>query len=72
MAADYINEIWVPDTFFVNEKTAYFHVATQENQFLRITHLGEILRQGVKVEQVFSCESNFRNVSSMSSLCGHH
>ena len=72
MAADYINEIWVPDTFFVNEKTAYFHVATQENQFLRITHLGEILRQGVKVEQVFSCESTSRNVSSMSSLCGHH
>ena len=35
VAADYIKEIWVPDTFFVNEKTAYFHVATQENQFLR-------------------------------------
>ena len=44
VAADYIKQIWVPDTFFVNEKTAYFHVATQENQFLRITHLGEILR----------------------------
>ena len=66
VAADYIKQIWVPDTFFVNEKTAYFHVATQENQFLRITHLGEILRQGVKVERVFSCESTSRNVEIVS------
>jgi glycine receptor alpha-3 len=44
VGADYISLIWVPDTFFVNEKVAYFHAATQDNQFLRITHLGEILR----------------------------
>ena len=45
VGADYINQIWVPDTFFVNEKVARFHAATQENQFLRITHLGQILRR---------------------------
>ena len=53
MGADYIKLIWVPDTFFVNEKTAQFHAATQDNQFLRITHQGEILRSmrlTVKVE----------------------
>ena len=44
VGADYIKLIWVPDTFFVNEKTAYFHKATTENQFLRILHTGEILR----------------------------
>ena len=44
VGAEYINQIWVPDTFFVNEKTAYFHKATTENQFLRIMHTGEILR----------------------------
>ena len=44
VGAEYIQSIWVPDTFFVNEKTAYFHKATTENQFLRILHTGEILR----------------------------
>ena len=29
VGADYINLIWVPDTFFVNEKVARFHAATQ-------------------------------------------
>ena len=44
VGAEYINLIWVPDTFFVNEKSAQFHSATQDNQFLRITARGEILR----------------------------
>ena len=44
VGAEYIELIWVPDTFFVNEKTAYFHKATTENQFLRILHTGDILR----------------------------
>ena len=37
VGAEYIRLIWVPDTFFVNEKVATFHKATTENQFLRIS-----------------------------------
>ena len=34
VGADYIKLIWVPDTFFVNEKTAQFHAATQVKQYM--------------------------------------
>ena len=55
VGAEYIQLIWVPDTFFVNEKTAYFHEATTENQFLRILHTGEILRS-IRYVQTLSCK----------------
>ena len=44
VGAEYIKLIWVPDTFFVNEKVALFHQATTENQFLRIMPTGDVLR----------------------------
>ena len=44
VGSEYIKLIWVPDTFFVNEKIALFHEATTENQFLRIMHTGDVLR----------------------------
>ena len=44
VGAEYIKLIWVPDTFFVNEKVALFHQATTENQFLRIMWSGDVLR----------------------------
>ena len=54
VGAEYIKLIWVPDTFFVNEKTAYFHDATTDNQFVRIFHTGDILRSiryGIQVSK---------------------
>ena len=56
VGAEYINQIWTPDTFFVNEKTAYFHVATTENQFLRILHDGKVLRS---IRWVPRCPTSF-------------
>ena len=43
VGAKYIKLIWVPDTFFVNEKIALFHQATTENQYLCIINTGRIL-----------------------------
>lgn len=37
------DKIWVPDTFFANEKSAYFHIATTPNTFIRIYPNGEVL-----------------------------
>ena len=39
VGADYINLIWVPDTFFVNEKVARFHAATQVTNTIQYSKL---------------------------------
>ncbi|KAG1681252.1 Gamma-aminobutyric acid receptor subunit beta [Nymphon striatum] len=44
IAAEMAKKLWVPDTFFANEKSAYFHTATTENTFLRISRDGQVLR----------------------------
>lgn len=44
VSTEYLKNIWVPDTFFANEKSSYLHMATTSNEFLRISHLGEINR----------------------------
>eukprot|EP00090_Calanus_glacialis_P010258 TRINITY_DN18642_c0_g1_i1.p1 TRINITY_DN18642_c0_g1~~TRINITY_DN18642_c0_g1_i1.p1 ORF type:complete len:401 (+),score=73.27 TRINITY_DN18642_c0_g1_i1:56-1258(+) len=42
--ADYVKNIWVPDTFFVNEKETKYHQAPTDNEFIRIMHTGDVLR----------------------------
>ncbi|CAG2181992.1 unnamed protein product, partial [Oppiella nova] len=37
VGAEVSDRIWVPDTFFANEKSAQFHSATTPNTFIRIT-----------------------------------
>lgn len=44
VGSEFIRNIWVPDTFFVNEKQSYFHTATTSNEFIRIHHSGSITR----------------------------
>lgn len=39
---EYMKSIWVPDTFFPNEKKSFFHTATTHNSFLRITNFGNV------------------------------
>lgn len=36
--------IWVPDTFFVNEKESFIHTVTTKNEFVRVDHTGEVKR----------------------------
>jgi len=68
VGADYIKLIWVPDTFFVNEKTAQFHAATQDNQFLRITDQGEILRS-MRLTVKATCPMDLTHFPMDSQLC---
>ncbi|XP_059079953.1 gamma-aminobutyric acid receptor subunit beta-like [Tigriopus californicus] len=68
VGAQYIEKIWVPDTFFVNEKTAYFHKATTENQFLRILNTGEILRS-IRLTITASCPMDLQYFPMDRQLC---
>jgi len=60
VGAEYIKLIWVPDTFFVNEKIALFHQATTENQFLRIMSNGEVYRS-MRLTIKATCPMNLAN-----------
>ena len=44
VSQDFIEEIWNPDAFFINEREAEFHEVTVDNQFLRILPNGEVLK----------------------------
>lgn len=38
-----ISRVWVPDTYFVNEKAAKYHEITSKNALLRISPDGSLL-----------------------------
>ena len=44
VSSDFTEKIWVPDTFFPNEKRSYYHSATTANEMLRISPQGKVLR----------------------------
>ncbi|VVC99802.1 unnamed protein product [Leptidea sinapis] len=54
VGSEFIRNIWVPDTFFVNEKQSYFHIATTSNEFIRIHHSGSITRS-IRLTITASC-----------------
>ncbi|XP_022710011.1 gamma-aminobutyric acid receptor subunit beta-like [Varroa jacobsoni] len=59
VGAEVAEKIWVPDTFFANEKSAYFHTATTPNTFLRISHNGDVLRS-IRLTVTASCPMDLR------------
>ena len=71
VGSDYNQLIWNPDTYFVNENTAYVHVVTSENQFLRILHTGEILRS-IRITITASCPMNLHFFPMDRQLCVIH
>nr|WJY55640.1 GABA receptor subunit [Neoseiulus californicus] len=59
VGAEVADKIWVPDTFFANEKSAYFHTATTDNTFLRIKAGGDILRS-IRLTVTATCPMDLR------------
>ncbi|XP_021947667.1 gamma-aminobutyric acid receptor subunit beta isoform X1 [Folsomia candida] len=68
VGSEFLSTMWVPDTFFVNEKTSYFHTATTSNEFLRISDNGDILRS-IRLTVTASCPMDLRHFPMDSQLC---
>ncbi|CAG9540885.1 unnamed protein product [Cercopithifilaria johnstoni] len=57
---DFIKSIWVPDTFFPNEKKSFFHKATTHNSFLRIDNRGNAFRS-IRLTVTADCPMNLHS-----------
>lgn len=68
VGAEVAEKIWVPDTFFANEKSAYFHIATTRNTFLRIGSDGAIFRS-IRLTVTASCPMDLQYFPMDSQLC---
>ncbi len=43
LMGDFAEKIWVPDTFFANDKYAYLHDVTEKNKMIKIFGNGDII-----------------------------
>lgn len=68
VGAEVADRIWVPDTFFANEKSAYFHTATTQNTFLRIGSKGEVLRS-IRLTVTAACSMELQFFPMDSQTC---
>ncbi|XP_072930635.1 gamma-aminobutyric acid receptor subunit beta-like [Epargyreus clarus] len=68
VGSEFIKNIWVPDTFFVNEKQSYFHIATTSNEFIRIHHSGSITRS-IRLTITASCPMDLQYFPMDRQLC---
>nr|XP_027203700.1 gamma-aminobutyric acid receptor subunit beta-like [Dermatophagoides pteronyssinus] len=59
VGAEVSEKIWVPDTFFANEKAAQFHMATTPNTFIRIKSNGDVFLS-MRLTVTSSCPMNLQ------------
>ncbi|NP_001161556.1 glycine receptor alpha 1 subunit-like protein [Saccoglossus kowalevskii] len=53
-----VGKIWIPDLYFANEKTAYFHDVTRDNILLRFHPNGDVLFS-VRLTLTLACPMKF-------------
>lgn len=41
---EFSKSIWLPDTFFVNEKQGFAHSITARNEFIKVKSSGDVIR----------------------------
>ncbi|VDM98333.1 unnamed protein product [Thelazia callipaeda] len=68
IGVDLVKSIWVPDTFFPNEKKSFFHEATTHNSFLRIDNRGNVLRS-IRLTVTANCPMNLQSFPLDVQIC---
>lgn len=53
-------DVWVPDTYFPNEKEAHFHVVTVPNRLLHISRNGTVF-YSIRLSLTLTCRMNLYN-----------
>ena len=43
LSGDFAEKIWVPDTFFTNDKNSFLHDVTEKNKMIRLFGNGAII-----------------------------
>jgi len=68
LGSEFLNSIWVPDTFYVNEKTSQYHQAPKDNHLLRIMYTGNIMKS-VRLTVKASCPLDLQYFPMDSQMC---
>jgi len=61
--------IWLPDTFFVQDKReSFMHTVTAKNEFIKIDHAGNVARS-IRLSVTASCPMNFKHFPMDTQKC---
>ena len=58
LVGDFIDRIWVPDTFIANDKYAYLHEVTEQNKMLKLYGNGDIVRRNFSLDKTSAGEKH--------------
>lgn len=65
---EFSKSIWLPDTFFVNEKQGFSHSITAKNEFVKVLSTGEVIRS-VRLSITANCPMDYTNFPMDRQIC---
>jgi gamma-aminobutyric acid receptor subunit beta len=68
LMGDFADHIWVPDTFFANDKYAFLHDVTEKNKMIKIYGNGNII-YGMRFTTTLACMMDLHNYPLDSQNC---
>ncbi|MFH4975615.1 hypothetical protein AB6A40_002324 [Gnathostoma spinigerum] len=68
LSGDFSSRIWVPDTFFANDKQSFLHDVTEKNKMLRVSKAGRVA-YGMRFTTTLACHMDLRNYPLDSQNC---